>query len=101
MSWPTSWASGPLPGTFFFALAGIVVCYLILIEIGKYWFYRLYRAPATPAPRHRRRGYRVHRRAARFTTIHALRPGHRPDAGQGTPVRRRRRVSRWGAQNAR
>ena len=77
----------PLPGTFFFALAGIVVCYLILIEIGKYWFYRFYRAPATPAPRHRRRGYRVHRRAARFTTIHALRPGHRPDAGQGTPVR--------------
>ena len=91
----------PLPGTFFFALAGIVVCYLILIEIGKYWFYRLYRAPATPAPRHRRHGYRVHRRAARFTTIHALRPGHRPDAGQGTPVRRRRRASRWGAQNAR
>ena len=77
----------PLPGLFFLALAGIVVCYLILIEIGKYWFYRLYRAPATPAPRRRRRGYRVRRRAARFTTIHALRPGHRPDAGQGTPVR--------------
>ena len=43
----------PLPGTFFFALAGIVVVYLVLAEIGKYWFYRLYRAPATPAPRHR------------------------------------------------
>ena len=76
----------PLPGLFFLALAGIVICYLILIEIGKYWFYRLYRAPAAPAPRRRRRGYRVHRRAARFTTD-ALRTGHRPDAGHGAPVR--------------
>ncbi len=51
--WPTSWASGPCPASFFLALAGIVVCYLVLIEVGKHWFYRLYRAPATPAPRHR------------------------------------------------
>ena len=56
----------PLPGLFFLALAGIVVCYLALIEIGKYWFFRLYRAPAVAAPR-RRPGYRVHRRAAHFT----------------------------------
>jgi hypothetical protein len=54
----------PLPGTFFLALAGIVVVYLVLAEIGLYWFYRLYHAPATPAPRHRTAGYRLRRRAA-------------------------------------
>jgi len=80
----------PLPGLFFLALAGIVVCYLVLIEIGKYWFFRLYRAPATPAPRHRVPGHRVHRRAARFAIRHArrrppaptpVRPGSRAPAG--------------------
>ena len=76
----------PLPGLFFFALAGIVACYLVLIEIGKYWFYRLYRAPATPAPRHRPPGHRVHRRAARFA-IHTLPPIHRHNASPGTPAR--------------
>jgi P-type Mg2+ transporter len=82
----------PLPGTFFFALAGIVVVYLVLVEIGKYWFYRLYHAPATPAPRHRRHGYRVHRRAARFAarTLHPAR-GH--DAGEATPVRQDSKVA--------
>jgi len=63
---------GPLPGPFFLALAEIVVCYLLLIEIGKFWFYRLYQAPAAAEPRHRTAGFRVHRRAARFTT-HTLR----------------------------
>ena len=69
----------PLPGLFFLALAGIVVCYLVLIDAGKYWFYRLYHAPAAAAPRHRTAGFRVHRRAARFTT-HTLRlaPGRKP-----------------------
>jgi Mg2+-importing ATPase len=67
----------PLPGPFFLALVVMVVAYLLLIELGKYWFYRSYRAPATTAPRHRRRGYRVRRRAARFTT-RTLRPGRRP-----------------------
>ncbi len=68
-----------LPGLFFLALAGIVVCYLALIEIGKYWFFRLYRVPVTPEPRHRIPGHRVHRRAARFTS-HAARlaPGRKP-----------------------
>ena len=68
----------PLPGTFFFALVGIVVVYLVLAEIGLYWFYRLYHAPATPAPRHRTAGYRVRRRAGRFAIVHALRPAHGP-----------------------
>jgi Mg2+-importing ATPase len=66
----------PLPGLFFLALVLMVVAYLLLIELGKYWFHRSYRAPAAPeAARpgvgHRRR---VHRRAARFTTHHHLKP---------------------------
>ena len=82
----------PLPGLFFLALAGIVVCYLVLIEVGKYWFYRLYHAPGTGEPRHRAAGFRVHRRAARFTT-HTLfpAPGRKParhqPASQHSPGR--------------
>jgi len=60
----------PLPGPFFLALVLMVVAYLLLIELGKYWFYRSGRASAAaaagpPVPARRRR---VHRRAARFTT---------------------------------
>ena len=53
----------------------MVVAYLLLIELAKYWFYRSYRAPtAPPAPRASRvRRRRVHRRAARFSTHHRLR----------------------------
>ncbi|HEX9043056.1 MAG TPA: magnesium-translocating P-type ATPase [Trebonia sp.] len=76
----------PLPGTFFFALAGIVAVYLGMVELAKYWFYRLYRAPAAPAPRHRTPGHRVRRRAARFT-VRTLHPG--PD--------RKRAVTRAGS----
>jgi P-type Mg2+ transporter len=60
----------PLPGLFFVALALMVACYLTLIEIGKRWFYRT--APAGPAIRHRNPGYRLLRRAARFTTADSL-----------------------------
>ena len=81
----------PLPAAFFAALAGIVVVYLALVEIGKYWFYRLYQAPATPAPRDRRHGYRVHRRAARFAA-RTLHPAHGHNASQGTPVRQDSKV---------
>ena len=65
----------PLPGPFFLALVVMVVAYLLLIELGKYWFYRSSHAPASAPPlrlaQTRRR--RVHRRAARFTTHHRLR----------------------------
>jgi Mg2+-importing ATPase len=74
----------PLPSLFFFALAGIVACYLALIELGKYWFYRLSRAPATPGQRQRTPGHRVQRRAARFAT-HSLR-GHFDRRGRGAAV---------------
>jgi Mg2+-importing ATPase len=77
----------PLPGRFFLALAGIVVTYLVLIEIGKYWFFRLYRAPAAPTARHRTPGHRVRRRAARFTTAQPLR-----EADEGAPARPDSRV---------
>jgi Mg2+-importing ATPase len=65
----------PLPGLFFLALALMVVAYLLLIELGKYWFYRSYRAPAAAAARRpaQARRRRVRRRAARFTTYHRLR----------------------------
>jgi hypothetical protein len=76
----------PLPARFVFALAGIVVVYLALVETGKYWYYRLYHAPATPGPRHRRRGYRVHRRAGRFTA-RTLHPSDRPDPDQANRKR--------------
>jgi P-type Mg2+ transporter len=66
----------PLPSLFFLALAGIVVCYLSLIELGKYWFFRLYHAPVKPEPRQRTSGHRVRRRAAAFST-HALSPAIR------------------------
>jgi len=65
----------PLPGPFFLALVVMVVAYLLLIELGKYWFYRSSHAPAAappPRPAQARRR-RVHRRAARFTTHHRLR----------------------------
>jgi P-type Mg2+ transporter len=57
----------PLPGPFFLALAGIVICYLALMELGKYWFFRLYQAPEPGAPRQRTQGHRVRRRAAHLS----------------------------------
>jgi Cation transporter/ATPase, N-terminus len=65
----------PLPGPFFLALILLVISYLVLIELDKYWFYRSYRPPAKPAaPRAALRPRRLRRRAARFTTHHHLRP---------------------------
>jgi P-type Mg2+ transporter len=65
----------PLPGLFFLALVVMVVAYLLLIELGKYWFYRSSRAPTAAPPRRpgQARRRRVHRRAARFATHHRLR----------------------------
>jgi Mg2+-importing ATPase len=57
----------PLPGGFFVALAGMVVCYLALIEVGKRYFYRV--AAASPASRrHYTRRRHLRRRAAYFST---------------------------------
>jgi Mg2+-importing ATPase len=59
----------PLPPAFFAALAGMVIGYLVLIEIGKRIFYRA--AAVTPSARPHTRRY-LRRRAARFSTARAL-----------------------------
>jgi P-type Mg2+ transporter len=59
----------PLPGAFFAALAGMVVAYLALIEIGKRIFYRTAAAaPVAPEPGRYGKHHRLRRRAARFST---------------------------------
>jgi Mg2+-importing ATPase len=56
----------PLPGLFFLALALMIAAYLALAELVKRWFFR---TPAVvPARRARITGYRILRRAARFST---------------------------------
>jgi Mg2+-importing ATPase len=57
----------PLPAAFFAALAGMVVCYLVLIEIGKRIFYRV-TPTTTPHGLRPSRNRHLHRRAAYFTT---------------------------------
>lgn len=52
----------PLPGLFYFALALMVASYLVLIEIGKRWFYRI--EPPVPTSRERTLYHRLLRRAA-------------------------------------
>ncbi|MCW2706860.1 MAG: magnesium-translocating P-type ATPase, partial [Frankiales bacterium] len=59
-----------LPLGFFAALAGMVLGYLVLIEVGKTWFYRA--AAAQGPPRERSPERHLRRRAARFTTGDAL-----------------------------
>jgi Mg2+-importing ATPase len=61
----------PLPAAFFAALVGMVIGYLVLIEVGKRIFYRI---PPVHSGRRGRytRTHAVRRRAARFTTSHSL-----------------------------
>jgi len=72
-----------LPPGFFAALAGMVVCYLALVEIAKRLFYRTARAPVSPRPAVGHRHLR--RRAARFSTVGRLTRPPKPRAG--TPER--------------
>jgi len=60
----------PLPGGFFVALAGMVACYLALIEVGKRYFYRT-AASAPPSRRRYTRRRHLRRRAAYFSTSQA------------------------------
>ncbi|MGZ4582705.1 MAG: cation transporting ATPase C-terminal domain-containing protein, partial [Nocardioidaceae bacterium] len=66
----------PLPAPFFVALAVMVAGYLVLIEIGKAWFFRTGAGPHVPRPR--TRAHRVHRRAARFSTDHVTKDRRGP-----------------------
>jgi Mg2+-importing ATPase len=63
----------PLPGTYFAALAGMVVGYLLLVELGKTVFYRAARAP-TSTRRRFTHHHHLRRRAAYFSST-----GPRPD----------------------
>jgi Mg2+-importing ATPase len=59
-----------LPGTFYATLLGMVVAYLILIEVGKWFFYRAAVVPITAAVEGaatRRHVHRLRRRAFRFS----------------------------------
>jgi Mg2+-importing ATPase len=73
----------PLPGAFFAALAGMVAGYLVLIEIGKRFFYRNEPTRLPPSRPHGR-AHRLNRRAARF--VAAGRPGAAPRSSSGTPL---------------
>ena len=80
-----------LPVTFFLALAGMVVTYLILVEIGKRIFFGAPPAPPTPAvPARPPHETRVHRRAARWSRRGPLGPGAAPtpagSAGSAGPA---------------
>lgn len=87
----------PLPGAYFVTLAVMVVAYLVVIEIGKTWFYRVERgrgaargpviplAPVSPAPRRllRRRARRFHTAAeptGADTSPAPARPPGRPES---------------------
>jgi P-type Mg2+ transporter len=68
----------PLPGAFFAALIGMIGCYLVLIEIGKRFFYRVaaLTPPSSPQRRYNRMRH-LRRRAAYFSTGTAA-PDHSP-----------------------
>ncbi|WP_460002826.1 magnesium-translocating P-type ATPase [Microbacterium xylanilyticum] len=66
----------PLPAGFFLALVGMVIVYLVLVEVAKLWYFRRLSAAPGAARAPRRPARRVLRRAARFTA----RSG-RPDPG--------------------
>ena len=57
----------PLPGAFFAALVGMILCYLVLIELGKRHFYRTARITMTTRRRYSRTRHFI-RRAAGFST---------------------------------
>jgi Mg2+-importing ATPase len=70
----------PLPAAFFLALFGMVVVYLLLVELAKIPFYRApqSRTPRLASTRAERLERRIRRRVSRF--IHAMNHGQRPPA---------------------
>jgi Mg2+-importing ATPase len=79
----------PLPIGFFIALIGLVVIYLVLVELAKRRFFAV-RVPLAPPPRRRGGSHRVHRRASRFTHPGPL-PGRRRSRRAPDPSTTRRR----------
>ncbi|MDQ0260902.1 Mg2+-importing ATPase [Sinomonas atrocyanea] len=92
----------PLPPDFFLALVGMVLLYLVLVEVAKHFYYRAAdarlarEAPARAQARMAARvalglhhgGARVHRRAAPFL-VHTGRPKFRRPPGHGVAPGRR------------
>ena len=61
----------PLPVPFFLALLGMVVVYLVLVELAKQWFFARspQQVPAVPPPVQRRHAtHHIARRAFRFSS---------------------------------
>jgi len=61
----------PLPGGFFAALLAMVVGYVVLVEVGKRWFYRSVAPPTGAGPTDLHRRF-LRRRAARFSVAAPL-----------------------------
>lgn len=87
----------PLPVPFFLALLGMVVVYLVLVELAKQWFFArdAQQLPAPPPPvRPRHATHHIARRAFRFSTpVKVPRPSVQPG--------RRRRARLRGREAAR
>jgi Mg2+-importing ATPase len=68
----------PLPTTFFLLLFGMVVVYLLLVEVAKTRFYRSphARTPRIASTHTERLERRIRRRVSRF--VHFVNPGARP-----------------------
>ena len=78
---------------FFLALLGMVVVYLVLVEVAKAWFFareaHAVRPPLPAAPRKRAAGHHIARRAARFSTPQRF-PSARPRRRNATRSAARR-----------
>jgi Mg2+-importing ATPase len=59
----------PLPALFLLALTGMVLAYLLLVEVAKAWYYARLVRPTPMLERRRAYGHRVARRASRFTAL--------------------------------
>ncbi len=83
----------PLPGAFFAALVGMIIAYLVLIELGKRIFYGA-AADTVPRPPHYGTSRHLRRRAAYFSTTTASterrprRSGTRRGSGADAAARR-------------
>jgi Mg2+-importing ATPase len=76
----------PLPTTFFLLLFGMVVVYLVLVELAKTRFYRAPHAqiPRIAASHSERLERRIRRRVSRF--VHFVAPDEQRDLSQTTRV---------------
>ena len=81
----------PLPTTFFLLLLGMVIVYLLLVELAKTRFYRppQARTPRPPPTHAERQARRIRRRASRFVHVATGPAGSGPRDVHATPTARR------------